>query len=500
MGYDLKDLKGISMAQLTPMEDQSRHNERLKELIKEGKLYDEIRLIKKDQTVLNVLMDAVSLPENQYLVFCFSTERRKEAEQALKTSEARFKWLFEQSPLATIIYSVDGKIVGANPSAAKTWDMTADEVQWMIENYSVLQDEQVVALGIMPQIKEGFEGKAVNIPPVEYLPRDPQPGGRKIPGRWVEAFMYPIKDESNKLREVVLIQNDVTQKKKDEQELVKANERLKAATDDLENKNIQLKDALEKAKRSKELKKANDELERTIKKLKETQSQLVQAEKLASVGILTAGIGHEINNPLNYIQAGIHNLERHLQKMAGIGDKELDQLLQTIQIGVERISGIVTSLNRFNRRSDSMKEECDIHLILDNCLVMLHNSIKEKINVVKRLSSKPVIVTGNEGELHQVLINVLTNAVQAIDGKGVISVETKLLKSGITVKISDDGYGISAENLKKVTDPFFTTKAPGEGTGLGISIAASIIQKHKGTIQYKSEVGRGTTVTIKFPN
>ena len=131
--------------------------------------------------------------------------------------------------------------------------------------------------------------------------------------------------------------------------------------------------------------------------------------------------------------------------------------------------------------------------------MILNNQLKNRVEVQKQYTEEQYILEGNEGKLHQVFLNILSNASQAIKDNGKITILTKLVKDDIHISITDNGHGISRENSKKVFDPFFTTKEPGKGTGLGLSITYNIIQEHNGTIELKSQVGVGTKVTIKLP-
>ncbi|MDA3893712.1 MAG: ATP-binding protein [Salinivirgaceae bacterium] len=245
--------------------------------------------------------------------------------------------------------------------------------------------------------------------------------------------------------------------------------------------------------------KQKSEVLSTLQQLKDTQSHLVHAEKMASVGILTAGIAHEINNPLNFIQGGKTALELHVYDNYKNKMKDFRPMFEMIESGINRATEIINSLNHFNRKSEDLSEICSLHAILDNCLVILHNQLKYKIDVEKSYTEKVFCLMGNEGKLHQVFLNVIANAEQAIEGNGKIEINTSLNDSYIKTTISDTGNGIEQENLKKITDPFFTTKEPGKGTGLGLSIALSIIQEHNGIIEYQSMVNKGTSVTISLP-
>ena len=179
-------------------------------------------------------------------------------------------------------------------------------------------------------------------------------------------------------------------------------------------------------------------------------------------------------------------------------DQELLNYKKTIEEGINRTSNIVKSLNQFSRKGQSMQETCRINEILDSCLVMLNNLLKDRIEVIKDYSSLTPI-HGNVGNLFQVFLNLLTNACHAIEGEGTITIKTRMRNQHISVFISDNGVGIPKENLSKVMDPFFTTKPPGAGTGLGLSITYEIIQNHRGHISVDSKPGKGTTFVITFP-
>jgi signal transduction histidine kinase len=242
----------------------------------------------------------------------------------------------------------------------------------------------------------------------------------------------------------------------------------------------------------------NEELRQAIKDLQETQAQLIQSEKMASLGVLTAGVAHEINNPLNYISGGLTGISSAI-KEGDTGNDSTQLYLDSIRQGVERISSIVSGLNNFSRNTDRYDESCNINEILEHCLVMTGNQLSDHIKVVKNFSTHPLIIPGNAGQLHQVFINIILNAVQSIARKGTITITTIAENDSAVIEISDTGCGIEEENLSRITDPFFTTKDPGEGTGLGLSITYNIIKKHKGNISFDSEPNTGTVVKIILP-
>ncbi len=242
-------------------------------------------------------------------------------------------------------------------------------------------------------------------------------------------------------------------------------------------------------KKKKELQKNNEEL-------KKTQKLLITSEKMASLGVLAAGVGHEINNPLNFIKNGIEALSK---KMEGKTDDEMKTYFRIVNEGVERATNIVKSLSHFSRRSPSTDEPCNIHEIIENCLLILHNKIRNKIRVVTNFTSEATELRGNEGRLHQAMMNIIANAEQAIKDEGTIEINTKKVGDYMEIWIEDDGEGIPEENLLKISDPFFTTKPPGEGTGLGLFITFSIVEEHGGSIDVKSNLNEGSKFIIKLP-
>jgi len=290
---------------------------------------------------------------------------------------------------------------------------------------------------------------------------------------------------------------DITDRKHLEEELKKYNEQLeflvKERTEELEASNEELRATNE------ELYTQREHLSLTLEKLKETQEQLIQTEKMASLGVLTAGVAHEINNPINYIYNGAMAIENFLVDNSPENIETLKPLFEAINTGIQRVTGIVKSLNKYSRKDESSLVKCNLNEILDNALAMLYNQYKKRIEITKEYSDAPPVILAKEGELHQVFLNILINAIQAIESEGTITVKTQISSNGASVYIKDSGVGIQPEYINKIFDPFFTTKDPGKGTGLGLSITKRIIQEHKGTINCNSEPNKGTEFVITLP-
>ena len=238
------------------------------------------------------------------------------------------------------------------------------------------------------------------------------------------------------------------------------------------------------------------ELKSAMKELKETQIQLINSEKMASLGQLVAGVAHEINTPV----ASIKSNNGIVSKLLGsIEDADLKEMLTDIneidKEAVNRISNIVTSLKKFVRLDEAELQEADINKELDLTLELIRHETKNRIEVIRNYGEIPVIKCF-PNMLNQVFTNILINACQAIDGKGTISISTEYKDKNLIVKIKDSGKGIPQNQLNKIFSAGFTTKGVGVGTGLGLAICTKIIEKHKGEITVNSEVGKGSEFII----
>lgn len=272
----------------------------------------------------------------------------------------------------------------------------------------------------------------------------------------------------------------------------------------------QLRENLEQKvkERTAELEQSNRELQNSIAELQQTQMQLVQSEKMANLGLLTAGLGHEINNALNYISGAVvplHELCLTIAQKAEKGEtvskkeeKQLEILLKYTETGVKKISSFIQDLMSFARPDDTEYKLIDINRELDTAIRLL--SLKRDGNIVIKTNFGPLEKFPALGsQLGQVFLNMLLNARQAIKHRGTITITTKSSEKDIAIIIADNGCGIEQEILPSIFDPFFTTKEPGKGTGLGLGICQTIVKKHGGEITVESDVGRGTTFTIRLP-
>lgn len=241
--------------------------------------------------------------------------------------------------------------------------------------------------------------------------------------------------------------------------------------------------------------KRNEELADANARLQSTQAQLVQSEKLASVGQLTAGIVHDVKNPL----AVIKGMAEELQEEIGLDPSTRDQL-KTIRQSASRASTIVGDLLKFARQSTPEMETRDIRETLESSMRLTEYLVR-KAGVESHLDlpNEPVQVTYDATQIEQVLINLITNAVQAMPDGGKLRLSLGQAEEAVAIAVQDSGIGIPRENLSRVFDPFFTTKPEGQGTGLGLSVSFGIVARHGGRIEVDSKIGQGTTFTVLLP-
>jgi signal transduction histidine kinase len=269
--------------------------------------------------------------------------------------------------------------------------------------------------------------------------------------------------------------------------------------------------AIENAKAFDEIAKLNETLEARVEErtaeLHQTQAQLLQAEKMKSLGQLVAGVAHELNNPIGFVHANLQLLDEYVKKlMDGPADEaEADRIAESItkllsrsREGTQRVKKIVQDLRTFSRMDQAELQEVDIHEEIDRTLGLMEPRLKNRIEVDRDYGRIPRVQC-YAGQLNQVFLNLLVNACDAIEDRGKIRIRTSSHGEGIRIEITDDGSGISEEVKSRIFDPFFTTKPIGAGTGLGLSLSHGIIERHSGVLSVESELGVGTTFRIDLP-
>lgn len=288
-----------------------------------------------------------------------------------------------------------------------------------------------------------------------------------------------------------------------------------------------------------QLLKQNKKLDAALAELKTTQVQMLQSEKMASIGQLAAGVAHEINNPIGFVGSNLDALNDYIKDvdtllgqyieliktLSGEGGgsllpehrkivetivanqekleidyirEDIPELIKDCKDGTSRVGKIVGDLKSFAHPGNDKQMLIDVNKGIQSTLNVVNNELKYKATVTKELGDVPM-VQGFPQKLNQVFINILVNAGQAIEEKGEIKIKTCNDQGDAVVTISDNGCGIDKDHLSKIFDPFFTTKEIGKGTGLGMNIAYNIIEEHNGKISVESEVGKGTTFTIRLP-
>ncbi|WP_163559283.1 ATP-binding protein [Halomonas sp. NO4] len=259
-----------------------------------------------------------------------------------------------------------------------------------------------------------------------------------------------------------------------------------------------------------------------LRELEQANGQLLQSEKLASIGQLAAGVAHEINNPVGYVFSNLKTLAEYVSDLLAIIDasekvtrlEELQQIKHTLEYGyiredvqallreseegIERIKSIITALRDFSHIEEDDFVDANLHRGLDTTLNLVNNELKYKAEVIKEYGELPPIEC-LPSQLNQVALNLLTNAAQAIDGQGYITLRTGCNATDAWFEVEDTGRGIAAEHRERLFDPFFTTKPVGEGTGLGLALSWSIVQKHRGRIEVESDPGRGSRFRVWLP-
>jgi two-component system, NtrC family, sensor kinase len=440
-------------------------------------------------------------------------DRHHALQQTLINSRARIRTVFDALPEEIISVDRDVKLVSINKAASKVMECNYSEVVGKPCNtVSAEAESSFYDQTMYTMVQEGFQTGRPDV----FLDRYHNADGKEI---IKERTFLPVIDEDGQVQTVTIVSRDITEAHQRNEEIQNLNNKLKKISSELIKKNMKLENALQNLER--------------------TQAQMVQSEKMASIGQLAAGVAHEINNPTGFVSSNLKTLADYQHDMnqligdyqklkaalrqlpdgqlpAAIDDlvaqvesteqdvdieyiqEDVGELIGDCREGTERIKKIVDDLKHFAHPGEDKMKETDINAGIESTLNVVNNELKYKATIVKELGDIPII-HGYPQQLNQVFMNILVNAAQAIEKSGEIKIVTGSVDGKVEIRISDTGCGISKENLNKIFDPFFTTKDVGKGTGLGMNIAYNIITKHNGDIRVESTVGKGTTFIIQLP-
>ncbi|MDP2827898.1 MAG: ATP-binding protein [Sulfuricellaceae bacterium] len=352
---------------------------------------------------------------------------------------------------------------------------------------------------------------------------------------WVDTTIVPFPSPDGKGWHYVSVRTEITALKRYEKSLLQANEQLEQRvterTQELEMANEALEiDIQARTEIEEKLRQKQEEQQKLIEELKNTQHQLLQSEKMASIGQLAAGVAHEINNPIGYVHSNLGSLEKYMDDLFSVLSvfeaaesdfpphsaalarinayketldlsflkEDIPTLIAESKEGITRVKKIVQDLKDFSHVDEAEWQLCDLHRGMDSTLNIVWNELKYKVEVVKEYGALPEIEC-IPSQLNQVFMNLLVNAGHAIEDRGTITIRTGQEEDQVWVEIADTGKGIAEEHLKRIFEPFFTTKPVGKGTGLGLSLSYGIVTNHHGRILVESIPGAGTTFRICLP-
>ena len=441
-------------------------------------------------------------------------KKHMDLEQCLIESRNKLRVVLDSLPEEIVSIDVDSRIVSANNAFLKGKGV----------NFSGL-------VGVPCFDRKHWNMPAVNIANVQGHALDifhsgaprlvhETIGGPGWEQRHIEFHLLPILEDSGKVHQVAIVSKDITENLQKSEQIKSLNQELHKAVNEVQEKNI--------------------ELVGTLERLRETQSQMLQSEKMASIGQLAAGVAHEINNPVGFVSSNLKSLTDYQQNIgqiiseyrqfidkvsdardggpdmaaienltARIQEKEADLdivfiledvpgLIHESREGLDRIKKIVLDLKDFSHPGEDVLKLADINRNLESTLSIVWNELKYKATVIRDFGELSQVKCYPQ-QLNQVFMNLFVNAAQAIEKQGEIHIITREIGANVEIIVSDSGQGIAEKNLTRIFDPFFTTKEVGKGTGLGLNVTYNIVKKHHGTIDVISELGKGTTFTVRIP-
>ena len=472
LGYTEDELVGQPISKIYHPDCIADGKTMFTSLVSNGEIRDvELVLRKNDGGTVDVNLSASTIRDTRgnplYSRFIWrDITRHKETERELRQSEQRFHQLANSIREVFWLMSLEGdEFYYLSPGYDEIWgrsryDLIAEPMSWA---ESIYPDDLEQVLANFERQKRGEF--------VEYEFRMTRPDGEI---RWIQARAFPVKDEGGNPYRVAGFALDITERKRAEE--------LSAMQ----------------------------------------QQQLIQADKMTSLGILTAGVAHEINNPNNFILLNGEILEKAWNDVTPILERyyaengdficagmpytqtrdKIAKLTAGISQGAKRIQVIVNSLGDFAHEEDeNLSQAVDCNTVVDSAVVIIGNLVKTSTNCFStQLNRSLPKILGNAQQLEQVLINLITNSCQALsDRSKSVVVLTRKSEKHVLIEVRDEGEGIPSENLQRIVDAFFTTKRDIGGTGLGLSVSYNIVKNHGGDLTFSSEFGKGTTATVTLP-
>ncbi|MDX9700515.1 MAG: PAS domain S-box protein [Rhodocyclaceae bacterium] len=496
---------------------------------------------------LEMTLFALDGAEQRYLGVCSNVTERKRAEQAHRQVEDLLAQTLQGDPVPTFVIDATHRVTHWNRALEALTGVRAADVANSGQAARIFYGEvrpvmaDMIVDGSIERL-EAFYGTTLRRSPVvtdayEAEGYFPDIGGG---GRWLAFTAAPLRDAAGRIIGAIETLQDVTERKQAEAALKHAYDELEMLVQQRTGELARAKAALEadmqeRERSERELLRRNAELTELNTRLGEAQEQLAQSERLASIGQLAAGVAHEINNPIGYVQSNLGTLGSYLDDLFQLMSsyelalaempRDNPQLIAAMQLkqekdfdflredvpslmaesheGITRVRKIVADLKDFSRVDNSQEWQwANLHQGLESTLNIVNNEIKYKADVVKQFGDLPDIEC-LPSQLNQVFMNLMVNAAHAIpvNTRGTITLRTGMGEGGDTVwvEVADTGCGIEADHLKRIFDPFFTTKPVGKGTGLGLSLSYGIVQKHGGQIMVSSEPGKGSRFRVSLP-
>ncbi len=456
LGYSEEELISKNLKAIVHVDDFALISDKRHILKKTGNISSEIRLLKKDGSIINAKIDAGFLPTGMFLVFCQDISERKKTVELLFETKNRFKQIIEQSPSVYELYDIAGTQIEVNKAYENLWNFPEGRER-TVNKFNLFKSQQVADTGLIVQIEKAYAGETVSLPPYSFDPTGETEADGAGRVRWLNSKIYPLKDRQGRVTNIVITHEDIS-------------DRIHA-----ENEN------------------------------KELQEQIVQSQKLGIIGTLASGIAHDFNNILTPIIGYTHLM----REQKGRSEQDYERL-SVISSSARRAKELVEQVLNFSRRTEEEQHPIQLKAQIEDTISLLRASIPSTIEFSLDLQNQQVLASA--ARIHQVVLNLCTNAAQAMQETGG-RVTIKLAQTEVTadsrtllpagryalLSISDTGPGIAPEVLPQIFDPYFTTKNIGEGTGLGLATVQRILTSLGGNIRVESQLGQGSTFSLQIP-